>query len=688
MRELRLKYFIELLSNLESKSQSDAQALEGAQRRIQRELKKTETELGVFERTLLRVGRMEGAGLQRQAIYLGQIAQSALRAQQAVEKFGNAMGVAHKGLQSIQGGLAAGVGAFMVAKTALDKPVDYDTRLRRATSTAFAGKDIHALRAGQVQINELINGTVRDVRGASRDDTLGAFEKLIGSGSFSYDEAKALLPTIMKTSVAGGAQANDLVQAAEKMKVQLGLKPHQVGEALAKVMRAGQEGGFEIKDSAKWIGPLLPYMKGYKGMDAVERLVTMLQQVRSTAGTNDEAANNLRNFLQKMGADSTTKDFKKQGIDLPGEMAKGAARGESPVDTYMRQLDKVMMKNDPEGKARRAMREVDADKTLSPEEKKERYQQVGQIFKDANVAKIINDLQEFGGYSGLMKTQEYGKKVFESVRAEKGGTVQTGYDYMAEGTGAKITDLANRKDIAMSDALANKSGPLNAAIDKTIELADKFPGLAAASASATVALGALAVAAGAASIVSPGKTGVAAKVGGWLSGSAGKLAALFGGWKIASGLAPASVPGGAIGAGAGAASRLAPWAAGLYAAYDVYKIADAGLQLHQAKNRQGVTLTADAKERLRMLDASRVAESAWGGEARGAIRPPDFLSLTTPGEMPQNLQLGKNTEIKVGEGVLKLELSMPPGVSMTPTVTQQPSIIRISPGNTNPAGYR
>jgi Phage-related minor tail protein len=574
-----------------------------------------------------------------------------------------------------------------VVKTALDKPMNYDTRLRGATSTVFAGKSADELRKGFGQINALINGTVKDVKGASRDDTLGAFEKLIGSGSFTLDESKALLPTIMKTSVAGRAQADDLVMAAEKMKVQLGLKPEQVGEALAKVMRAGQEGGFEIKDSAKWIGPLLPYMKGYKGMDAVERLVTMLQQVRSTAGTNDEAANNLRNFLQKMGSDGTVKDFKKQGINLTEEMAKGAARGEGPVDIYMRQLDKIMNKGDPEGKARRMMRGIDEDKSLSAEERKQRYDDVARIFKDANVAKIINDLQEFGGYSGLMKTRGYGSKVFDAVHAEKGGAVSTGYEFMTEGVGAKAVDLANRKDIAMSDALANNSGLINGAIDKTIELADKFPSLAASAATATVALGALAAASGLASLAGGGggKPGIASKVGGWLASGAGKLGALWGAGRIASGLAVGSTYGGAVGLAASAASKLTPWAAG---AYGAYSIVDAGMQLHQAKNRQGVRLAPDVQSRLDAHSA-RIAESAWGREGRrGSSGAIDFMSLTAPGAMPQSLQLGKNTEIKVGEGVLKLELSMPPGVSLTPTVTRQPSIIRIDAGNTNPAGYR
>lgn len=671
MRELRLKYFIELLSNIEAKAGSDAKALGKAQAQIQKELGDTQNRLSRYEQVLARIGGVHNASLQQQARYFGQIAQSALRAQEAVDRYGKAAGkVQNFAVGAVAGTAAAGY----VVKTALDKPIDYDTRLRGAASTAYAGQDLAGLRKGLVELEALINTTVKATPGASREGALGAYEKLVGTGAFTDKESRQLLAPVMRTSVASGAGADDLVQAAEKMKVNFGLTPEQVALGLSKIMRAGQEGGFEIKDSAKWIGPLAPMMKGYKGLVGVEAMVTMLQQVRSTAGSNDEAANNLRNFLQKIGADSTRKDFKKAGIDLPAEMAAGAVRGESPVDIYMALLEKIMAKQDPEGKARKAM--LAADKSATPEEKAQRYEDVKNIYRTAGLATIINDLQEMGGYTGLAGTKEYGKKVLGAVQAENGSAVDTGYQFMAEGLGAKSTAAGAEKDKAMSDAMHSVEGPLGTMLDGATGLAQEFPRVAQGAAAASVALGALAAAAVAASITGGG-SGAAAKVGGWLAGAAGSLGALFGAGKFAAAAGPT---GGTVARVAG--STMA--AGGLAKMLGLLN----PLMLIEA-------LTGPSEEdiaRLRVMDQLKAGYRGKGFvdprrlDGPNPVNPADFLTLTAPGAASQSLGAGKTTEIKVGDGrmLIDVRVSDDRAPSALFTVQQQPSLIKINPGATNP----
>jgi TP901 family phage tail tape measure protein len=74
MRELKLKYVIELLSDLGSKSQKEATVMEAAQKRVQDALTKTNGEIGAMERLLLRVGGVGNAGIERQAQYLTTLA--------------------------------------------------------------------------------------------------------------------------------------------------------------------------------------------------------------------------------------------------------------------------------------------------------------------------------------------------------------------------------------------------------------------------------------------------------------------------------------------------------------------------------------------------------------------------------------------------------------------------------------
>lgn len=687
MRELRLRYLINLVSDIGAKSKSDAQALEQAQKRMEEAMARTGRQAGALERVIVRAMGMGGASAERHAERLAKLA---LRYQDLRKHAEGAHAAMSKAAQLYGGAMAGG----MAATAMLQRPTDYDTRLRMATSTAFAGSDVAALRAGREQINALVVDAVRRAPGASRDSTLGAFEKLVGTGSFTYAESAALLPGVMRTSVASGADANDLVQAAEKMKVSLNLLPDQILTALAKVMRAGQEGGFEIKDSAKWIPELLPYMKGYQGMDAVEQLVTMLQQVRSTAGSNDTAANNLRNFLQKMSADSTAKDFdKKYGINLDAEMAKGIAAGQTPVATYMALFDRLIAKADPEGNARKAMATADASTT--PEERTRRYEAIKERYAGSAVASIIADLQEFGGYEGLRRTAEYGKKTLEAVRSERGGTVDTGFAFMTEGIGAKAAALANERDIAATSALEAAGPALNGMLEAATKLTQAYPTMTTAVVGATGALGVFTAALGGAGLA------------GLLTGRAG------------AGVAGTVVAGG-VAAGAKAVGRFAVNGRTLLGGSLLGPLLGAGIDSYQVLTDDQLSGAGKARG---LAGAAAGAAGGWAGAAAGAglgtmVMPGigtaigaglgglggylagkgamswlwganparDYLSVTDP----RGLELAKAgggvpATVSLGEGRLSLDVRVSDErTTVNSSVTTPLPLIRLDAGNTNP----
>lgn len=699
MRELKLKYFIDLVSNLGPKAQQDAKAMQQAQAvmaaaitgtnskwqdyskltllagkntaTMQEVLTGATNKFAALDRAITQAGR--NTSLERQASYLQRLANMADlargKAQQARDALARVGAGAGK-IAQVGAGVAAG-GA--VASAMADKPIDYDTRLRGVTATAFAGRDLAGLRAGREEINRLVVGAVRQAPGASRDATLAAFERLVGTGSFTYDESSALLPSVMRTSVASRADALDLVQTAEKLKVNLQLPPQQIELALAKIMRAGQAGGFEIKDSAKWIPELLPYMKGYTGMDAVEQLVTMLQQARSTAGTNDTAANNLRNFLQKMQADSTRKEFQKRhGIDLDKEMAAGIAAGQSPVDTYLGVFDRLIAKADPDGQARKAM--LSADQSASAEERTRRYEAIKDRFSGSAVATIINDLQEFGGYEGLRRTTKYRDDVLKAVRAENGGAIQTGFAFMAEGAGAKATAVANEKDIAATNVLEASAPALNSMLDAVTAAAREYPVMTTAVVGATGALGVFATALGASGIV------------GLLTGKAGAGAGGAVGAVAGAGAAAASGGGGMLAAAAPWLAKASLATGAAWGAYKTYELGDALWQWHGVNNREGVALTPEARARLAGL-SDRATARAMGVAPLGIQ---DVLTLTAPGVPQAPLGLGQSTELKIGEGVLSVDVRVTDerATASLNVVKPLPSLVRIDAGNTNPAGYR
>lgn len=655
MRELKLRYFIELASNIGAKSRAEAQAVEQSQRAMQSSVERTGASMQRLDTAYARFGANNAT--ERQVGYMRRLAQGIDHAKARMRELGQLSGAAIQDTAAAVAGVAAGAAA---SKAMLDKPVEYDMKLRAVTATAFAGDDLKGLRTGLIYVSNLIEDTVRDVSGAPRESALGAYEKLVGSGSFTKDESAALLPTVMKASVASGADANDLVMAAEKMKVNFGLTPNQIGEALSKVMRGGQEGGFEIADSAKWIGPLADMFKGYKGMAGIEAMVTMLQQVRSTAGTNDQAANNLRAFLKNISAESTRGDFKKQGIDLDKEMAKGAAKGLTPVDVYMTLLERVMAKQDPEGKARKAMQ--DADKNLSPKERAQRYQAIADIYKNAGIAKIIADTEEMGGYTGLAGTKEYGKKVLASVQGESGNAVETGYKFMSEGTGSKFTDVGNRISMSMSNALDSGGGMLSEGIDKVVKLTDEFPNLTTAVVAAGSALAALTGVAGTFSFLAskrgappipPPSAGPKVSPGPWPKLDGAPAAAGSGvGTKAASGL------------------RALGWiGASLSLGYELFGTSDADLATLAA---------ADARKE----NAARPMN--WRGKG---YNDPRLLSLTAPGVADQALALGQTTKVELGEGKLAIDVRVSDERTTASTMLTAPmSGVKVSAGATKPEG--
>ncbi|NHX33633.1 phage tail tape measure protein, partial [Escherichia coli] len=80
--------------------------------------------------------------------------------------------------------------------------------------------------------------------------------------------------------------------------------PKDIKTALDMALKGGQEGAFELPDMAKWLAQQLSAANsvGMNGLDDFASIVAANQAVVSTAGTNDQAGNNLMNFLLKLNS--------------------------------------------------------------------------------------------------------------------------------------------------------------------------------------------------------------------------------------------------------------------------------------------------------------------------------------------------------------------------------------------------
>mgnify|MGYP000568025601 CR=1 FL=1 len=69
-----------------------------------------------------------------------------------------------------------------------------------------------------------------------------------------------------------------------------------------------------------------------EGKEAMAEIGASLQIARIGAGSSDEAGNNFRNFLTKIFARDTQKQFADIGIDLQGSLMAYKSAGVSPIE--------------------------------------------------------------------------------------------------------------------------------------------------------------------------------------------------------------------------------------------------------------------------------------------------------------------------------------------------------------------
>lgn len=135
---------------------------------------------------------------------------------------------------------------------------------------------------------------------------------------------------------------------------QFGMSENQIGEVLDKAVAAGQAGNFELADMARWLPQQMAAAKsaGLSGMSGFEALLVANQQARVTAGTSDEAGNNLVNLLAKMTSKETNerfqkleikgKDGKTHGVDFIKSMEAQKAKGKNSIEAFMSIMDQVI----------------------------------------------------------------------------------------------------------------------------------------------------------------------------------------------------------------------------------------------------------------------------------------------------------------------------------------------------------
>ena len=334
-------------------------------------------------------------------------------------------------------------------------------------------------------------------------------DKMLASGSVKADTAMKLLPTLQKAAVGTGASTEDLAQIAISAMQQFDISEDKIGEVLDKAVAAGQAGNFELSDMARWLPQQMAAAKsaGLSGMNGFEALLVANQQARVTAGTSDEAGNNLVNLLAKITSKETDdrfrkleikgKDGKTHGIDFIKSMENEKKQGKNSIEAFSSIMDMVVGEDDRYKSLKEKL------KIAKKEEQQTLLNQMADLVEGTAIGQVISDRQALMALLGIRNNVQLGKEVKAEVGSAE-GAVDKSHAVIQDTNSAKFENAKNSFEFAQMEGVKGFNDALGDAAVKLTEYAKAYPDLTntvvragtvitALSAAAVTASGALAL---------------------------------------------------------------------------------------------------------------------------------------------------------------------------------------------------
>ncbi|ELY0923483.1 phage tail tape measure protein [Salmonella enterica] len=452
----------------------------------------------------------------------------------------------------VTGGLLAGAS---VVTEPIRRQMTYQESLTRMTNTAFGDRPVSERQSGMVRLDKLIRENVQQ-SGLGKEDVLESLETLLASGMEEKDVEK-ILPVVTRYASSSGTSGVDLARLSIKAKSTFGIGDDELPRALNMAVAAGQAGNFELRDMAKWLGPQLAAAAnaGMSGLDDFGRILSLNELSAITAGSNDEAGNNVVNLLAKLTSSDAAHAAARikingKGIDLPGTLAQARQHNIDPIEAFSRVIDKVV-RSDP--KYRQLQQHLSTVKKDDTEEMSKTLTSMAKILEGAGVGKILVDRQALMAMLAYRNGSAYKGDLDQDIGAQRHlkpgekGAGDLDFDFNAQQPWFQAQRFNNTRELSELDAikpLADSAGKMGGWL---ADLGDKFPALATAVSGATTAIESMTAAAltfAGLKLLLGNKTPasipteVTKKPGGWgtvtkevLSKGAGKLAKglLFGG---------------------------------------------------------------------------------------------------------------------------------------------------------------
>ena len=498
-----------------------------SERSIQNEINRTRAAYDQLKRS----GIASGRELDRAAVATKRrIAE--LNAEMGKVSMGQRLGNIGRGVAGL---VAGGTAAGMVLAQPMKKQMDYDRALAMTSNTAFAERDVAGRLAGKAELNNAVKSAV-EIGGGTKEDALGALDTMLASGAVKADTAMKLLPTLQKGATATGASTDDLAKIAISAMQQFDIGEDKIGEVLDKAVAAGQAGNFELADMARWLPQQMAAGKsaGLKGMSGFEALLVANQQARVTAGTSDEAGNNLVNLLAKLTSKETSdrfrkldikgKDGKDHGVDFIASMEAQKKKGKNSIEAFMSIMDQVIGQD---GKYQALQKKL---KSAKKEDQAQVLNEMTNLVEGTAIGQIISDRQALMALLGIRNNVSLGKEVKESLDKSE-GAVETSHAVIKDTNSYKVEDAKNNVDFAQMEGMKGFNDALGDVSVKIAEYAKAYPdltGKVVTAGTVVAALSAAAITAAGSLRLLGGKGGLGLGVGDVLSKGAGVTGAAGG----------------------------------------------------------------------------------------------------------------------------------------------------------------
>lgn len=417
--------------------------------------------------------------LKKQGIEVGRLEKAYRSMGQAANK-AELKAKGHQQLDAGGKGMKSAVGAAVVGVGVLAVPTK--------VSADFGAivRDI-AIKAGiankpqEQEMSRKIIDTSRDT-GMARNDVADVVNQLVGAG-MELNKALEYAPVAAKFVVGQGSNGVDTAKMINALGQNAKITDaKQMQQALEAIAYQGQAGSFEAADMAKWFPELLANMGslGITGMDAVTQLGAMLQVQMKSAGGADEAANNLKNWMSKIGSGDTVKAYAKAGIDYKGSMQTGLQNGMSTLETSMALAQKYIQATDPKRAAAMAEATAKISKESDPEKAKA---MMASLEESLRTGDLFADMQVKAALSAYMQNKALYSQLKNDSR-DATGILDKNLSERREASSQKWAEMAQSMDDAMrsvGDALRPVTDTVAETLTKVTKgitsLSDSAPGV-------------------------------------------------------------------------------------------------------------------------------------------------------------------------------------------------------------------